>query len=94
MFDMVNALFNRRELPRFVTHTNLVLLPKMKEVTTFYDMRHISLSNFVNKKFFRVIYDRLVGLLPNLISDEHAGFVKGWSIMENVLLTQEIITDI
>nr|XP_016462159.1 PREDICTED: uncharacterized protein LOC107785380 [Nicotiana tabacum] len=36
----------------------------------------------------------MVQLLPNLISDEQAGFVKGRSIVENVLLTQEIITDI
>lgn len=91
---MVSAFFCGHELPRFVTHTNLVLLPKRKEVNTFSDMRPISLSNFVNKIFSRVIHESLVGLLPNLISDEQSGFVKGRSIIENVLLTQEIITDI
>lgn len=69
---MVNAFFNGQELPRFVNHTNLVLIPKKKEVTTFSDMRPISLSNFVNKIFSRVIHERLVSLLPNLISDEQA----------------------
>jgi len=69
-------------------------LPKKKEVNTFSDMRPISLSNFVNKIFSRVIHKRLVGLLPNLILDEQSGFVKGRSIIENVLLSQEIITDI
>ncbi|XP_075091548.1 uncharacterized protein LOC142171749 [Nicotiana tabacum] len=82
------------ELPKFITHTNLVLLPKKKEVNTFSDMRPIILSNFITKVFSRVIHARLVGLLPNLISDEKFGFVKGRSIVENVLLTQEIITDI
>ncbi|XP_070007918.1 uncharacterized protein [Nicotiana sylvestris] len=53
------------------------------------DIRPINLSNFVNK-----IFSRLVELLPNIISEEQAGFVKGRSIVENVLLTQEIITDI
>nr|XP_009783905.1 PREDICTED: uncharacterized protein LOC104232411 [Nicotiana sylvestris] len=57
-------------------------------------MRPISLSNFVNKIFSRVIHERLVELLPNIISEERAGFVKGRSIVENILLTQEIITDI
>nr|XP_009757417.1 PREDICTED: uncharacterized protein LOC104210257 [Nicotiana sylvestris] len=47
--EMVKAFFNGQDLPRFITHTNLVLLPKKKE---------------------------------------------GRSIIENVLLTQEIITDI
>ncbi|XP_075109126.1 uncharacterized protein LOC142180920 [Nicotiana tabacum] len=94
VMDMVKAFFNGQDLPRFITHTNLVLLPKKKEVITFSDMRPISLSNFINKVFSRVIHERLAGLLRNLISDEQAGFVKGRSIVENVLLTQEIITDI
>ncbi|XP_075092291.1 uncharacterized protein LOC142172545 [Nicotiana tabacum] len=57
-------------------------------------MRPISLSNFVNKIFSRVIHERLVDILPNLISEEQADFLKGRSIVKNLLLTQEIITDI
>ncbi|XP_075095229.1 uncharacterized protein LOC142173524 [Nicotiana tabacum] len=91
---MVKAFFNGQELPRCITHTNMVLLPKKKDVISFSDMRPVSLSNFVNKIFSRVIHERLVGYLPNLISDEQAGFVKGRSIVKNILLTQEIITDI
>ncbi|XP_075103538.1 secreted RxLR effector protein 78-like [Nicotiana tabacum] len=33
-------------------------------------------------------------ILPSLISPNQSGFVKGRSIFENVLLTQEIVTDI
>lgn len=94
IIDMVQVFFNGHEFPRFVTHTNLVLLPKKKEVVTFSDMRPISLSNFVNNIFSRVVHERLVSLLPSLISDEHACFVKGRSLVENVLLTHEIVTDI
>ncbi|XP_047254254.1 ATP-dependent zinc metalloprotease FtsH 2 [Capsicum annuum] len=65
-----------------------------KEVITFSDMRTISLSNFINKIFSRVIHDRLVGVLPELISSNQAGSVKGRSIVENILLAQEIVTDI
>lgn len=89
---MVKAFFNVKELPKFVTHTNLDLLPKKKEVNTFLDMRPISLSNFINKVISRMIHERLVVLLPNLISNKQIGFVKGRSVAENVLLTQEIIT--
>ncbi|XP_019240114.1 PREDICTED: uncharacterized protein LOC109220105 [Nicotiana attenuata] len=94
IYAMVLQFFCGQQLPKCVTHTNLVLLPKKKEVTTFSDLRPISLSNFINKIFSGVIHDRLVELLPNLISEEQAGFVKGRSIVENILLTQEIITDI
>ncbi|XP_059315804.1 uncharacterized protein LOC132066519 [Lycium ferocissimum] len=37
---------------------------------------------------------KLEKVLPTLISPHQAGFVKGRSIIENVLLTQEIVTDI
>nr|XP_009627442.1 uncharacterized protein LOC104117989 [Nicotiana tomentosiformis] len=59
IFDTVKAFFNGQELPQFVTHTNLFLLPKKKEVITFSDMRPISLSNFINKVFSRVIHERM-----------------------------------
>ncbi|XP_070014295.1 uncharacterized protein [Nicotiana sylvestris] len=42
----------------------------------------------------RVVHERLVKFLPSLILEEQAGFVKGRNIVENILLTQEIVTDI
>lgn len=57
-------------------------------------MRPVSLRNFINKVFSRVIHERLVNLLPTRISDEQDRFAKSRNIVENVLLTQEIITDI
>ncbi|XP_075100498.1 uncharacterized protein LOC142176491 [Nicotiana tabacum] len=94
LYDMVRDFFNGHELPKCVTHTNLVLLPKKKEVTTFSDLRPISLSNFSNKVISRVVHERLVKFLPSLISEEQSGFVKGRNIVENILLTQKIVTDI
>ncbi|XP_070008763.1 uncharacterized protein [Nicotiana sylvestris] len=94
LYDMVRDFFNGHELPKCVTHTNLVLLPKKKEVTTFSDLRPISLSNFSNKVISRVVHQRLVKFLPSLISEEQSGFVKGRNIVENILLTQDIVTDI
>lgn len=83
---MVRAFFGGDEIPRFISHTNLVLLPKKLVVNTFSDLRPISLSNFMNKVFSRIIHERLKPVLPLFISKEQAGFVKGRSIMENVLM--------
>ncbi|XP_070032400.1 uncharacterized protein [Nicotiana tomentosiformis] len=94
VLNMVRAFFCGAELPKYITHTNLVLLPKKKNVATFSDMRPITLSNFSNKIIYRVIHERLMFLLPTLISPIQAGFFKRRSIVENILLTQEIITDI
>ncbi|XP_059285930.1 uncharacterized protein LOC132039470 [Lycium ferocissimum] len=40
------------------------------------------------------MHDKLEKVLPTLISPHQAGFMKGRSIIENVLLTQDIVTDI
>lgn len=92
--NVVVAFFARDTLPKSVTHTNLVLIPKKDVINSFSDLRPISLSNFINKVISRVIHGRVVGLLPYLISTNQSGFVKGRCIIENVLLTQEIVTDI
>ncbi|XP_060202575.1 uncharacterized protein LOC132630997 [Lycium barbarum] len=93
VYILVKASFDSQTLPKSVTHTNLVLLPKKNNIETFADMRPISLSNFINKVISRVVQDKLEGILPSLISPNQSGFVKGRCIIENVLLTQEVVTD-
>lgn len=41
-----------------------------------------------------MMHDRMVDFLPKIIYPTQSGFVKDWSIIENVLLAQEIIRDI
>ncbi|XP_075099484.1 uncharacterized protein LOC142176254 [Nicotiana tabacum] len=65
VLNIVKGFFCGAELPKFIIHTNLVLLPKKKTVATFSDMRPINLTKSYPE-----------------------------SIVENILLTQEIITDI
>lgn len=91
---MVHDCFSGNSLPKSITHTNLVLIPKKANVQTFSDMRPISLRNFVNKILSRIIHDKLEDLLPKLISANQSGFVKGRSIIENVFLTQELVTEL
>uniref|UniRef100_A0A0V0IRF8 Putative ovule protein n=1 Tax=Solanum chacoense TaxID=4108 RepID=A0A0V0IRF8_SOLCH len=84
--------FAGNSLSKSITRTNLVLIPKKSNVQSFSDMRPISLSSFVNKIFSSIIHDRLQDILPKIISSNQSGFVKGRSIIENVLLTQELIS--
>lgn len=91
---VVRAFFYGHELPKYVTHTNLVLIPKKEISRGFTDFRPICLSYFINKIISRVLHGRIVEVVPKIISPNQLGFVKGRSIMENVLLAQEIIKDI
>lgn len=82
----MQAFHYGHELPKYITHKNPVLIRKKQEVQNFTDMRPISLSNFLNKIISRVVHERMVGVLPKLISQNQLAFVKGRSISENILL--------
>lgn len=88
------GFFCGRELPRYINHTNLVLITKKEVLKAFGDLRLISLSTLSNKIISRLLHKRIMGLLPSIISLNQIVFVKGKSITENVLLEQEIIRDI
>lgn len=92
--EVVHAFFEGRSLQKSLTHTNLILIPKKEVIQTFSDLRLISLRYFLNKVVSRVLHDKIEDIFPKLISQNQAGFVKGRSITENVLLALEIVTDI
>lgn len=81
-------------LPKSITDTTLVLIPKLHEARAIQDYRPISLCNFFGKIVTKIMANRLRVLLPNLISDEQAAFVMGRSIVSHIVMSQEIIRDI
>lgn len=85
---VVKSFFCGHELPKFVTHTNLILLPKKELRKKNSDFRPISFSCFLNKAISRVLHERMFTMLPKIISPNQAGFVKERSIIKNVLLAQ------
>jgi len=58
------------------------------------EFRPISLSNFTSKIISKLVSSRLGPILPELVSLNQSGFVKGRSISENIMLAQEIIHQI
>ena len=78
-------------LPKYISYACLVLLPKIDHPNKLSEFRPISLSNFSNKIISKIFCFRLAGILPQFISENQSGFVKGRSISENIMLAQEII---
>ncbi|XP_060183224.1 uncharacterized protein LOC132613196 [Lycium barbarum] len=78
VYSVVKAFFEGQTLPKSITHTNLVLLPKKNIVEAFSDMRHISLSNFINKVISRVVHDRL----DKLLTKAHGFFHSTRGVMQ------------
>lgn len=64
IFKLLQVFYGGASLPKFITHTNLMLLPKKPLVQTFSYLRPINLSSFINKVISRVLHDRLEKILP------------------------------
>nr|XP_009620830.1 uncharacterized protein LOC104112571 [Nicotiana tomentosiformis] len=77
-----------------MTNTCLILLPNVEFPNSLTEFRTISLSNFINKIISKVISTILATILPRIISVNQSGFVKGKSISENIMLSQEIVQGI
>nr|XP_027082456.1 uncharacterized protein LOC113704781 [Coffea arabica] len=94
VYNAVLSFFCGAELPRFVTFTSIVLIPKVPSPQDFSKYRPISSCNFFNKMLSRILADRLASILPKIVSPQQTGFVKGRNITENYLLAQELMSGI
>ena len=94
MHKAVQSFFYGAELSRRITATSIVLIPKVQQPKDFSQYRPISLCNFVNKIFSKILARRLALILPKIILMNQSGFVWGRSISDSYLLAQEIIAGI
>ncbi|XP_020678312.1 uncharacterized protein LOC110096618, partial [Dendrobium catenatum] len=78
------------ELNKEWKETLIVLKPKVSNPILPSNYRPISLCNIVYKVGARVILNRLIVVIPKLISKEQAVFIKGRSLSDHVLVAQEI----
>lgn len=64
----------------------IVLIPKVKEPSSFGHFRPISLCNVVYKAFSKLLVNRLAHVIEKIVSPEQGAFVKGMSIFQNIYL--------
>ena len=95
--DLCNAMVYFLEggvMPKSVNSTILALIPKCDNPETFADFRPISLCNFLYKIFSKLLARRLGAILPNLISEQQHGFVRGRQIGDCISISQEMVDDL
>lgn len=69
----------------------LSLIPKIPAPSTVKDFRSIACCNMVHKCVNKILANRIQSVLPSLITSSQSAFVKGLSIVDNILLMQEIV---
>lgn len=94
MGNFIQDFFEGSYIPKEISSTTLVLLPKVEHARNMGDFCPISLGNFCRKIVSKIFASRLAKILPDIVDEEHAGFIRGRSIATHVVLAQELIRDI
>nr|XP_033510896.1 uncharacterized protein LOC117275700 [Nicotiana tomentosiformis] len=84
---MISDFFEGNQIPKAITHTCLILIPKVDNPHAFNELRPISLSNFSCKIISSLVNQRLSPLMNKLISPYQTGLIKERSITENIMMT-------
>ncbi|KAL5840009.1 hypothetical protein ACOSQ4_012617 [Xanthoceras sorbifolium] len=74
--------------------TNVVLIPKVKNLERMADFRLINLYNVIYKTVSKVMANRLKEILPHIISSEQSTFVPRRLIFDNIMVAFELLHSI
>jgi hypothetical protein len=77
-------------LPDYNANT-LILIPKHSNADSVDQYRPIAMANFKFKVISKIIADRLTSILPEIISSNQKGFIKGRNIKDCLCLASETI---
>jgi hypothetical protein len=76
-----------------VNSTILILIPTKKNASTMGDYRPIACCNLVYKCITKILANRMIPGLDEVISSNQGAFIPKRSIAENILLAQEVVCD-
>ena len=71
---------------RSISTSLICLIPKVDHSISLDQFRPISVGNVISKVISKILNNRLISFLPNLNSEEQAGFVKGRDIFDHIHL--------
>jgi len=89
--EAVKEFFRTGYMPRYLSATKLIILPKVLHPQTATEFRPISCCNVLYKCISKLICLRLKEVLPHLIDPSQAAFVPGRELLYNVLISQDIV---
>ena len=89
--DAVVDFFTNGCILREINCTIIALVPKDPNPSSMHDYRPIACCNTIYKCISKIIEARMKRCIPDIIYPTQTAFVKGRSIADNILLTQEVM---
>lgn len=91
IWQAVEATKNSSSLLNEINNTFFTLILKKNDSADLGDFRPISLCNTIYKILSKCLANRLKTFLPTIISEEQTGFVANRSILDGIIIPQEIV---
>ena len=89
--NVVLDFLNNGVMLPYLNHTDIVLIPKVKNPEKMSEFRPISLYNVIYKVISKVLANRLKQVLPDIISPTQSAFVPGRLITDKVIMAYEVL---
>ncbi|GKB89177.1 putative RNA-directed DNA polymerase, eukaryota, reverse transcriptase zinc-binding domain protein, partial [Tanacetum coccineum] len=92
--DVCNAVcefFINCQLLKEINHTFLALIPKVSTPFKVTDYRPISCCNVLYKCISKILTNRIIDGLKEVVSENQSAFIPGRRISDNILITQELM---
>ncbi|XP_074296937.1 uncharacterized protein LOC141627603 [Silene latifolia] len=87
----VQDVFNSGKLLKQLNATTVTLIPKCKMPTYVHQFRPIACCNVLYKCISKILCNSLALVLPELIRKNQGGFIKWRSILENIMVCQDLV---
>jgi len=86
----VHAFFHSGSLLKSLNHTYITLIPKVPSPNEVSHFQPINLCNVIYKVISKLMVNKLIPLMDNLITPFQNAFIQGRSITNNFLIAHEI----
>nr|GEW28645.1 hypothetical protein [Tanacetum cinerariifolium] len=87
----VHDFFINGQLLKEINHAFIALIPKVSTPHRVNNYRPISCCNVIYKCISKIITNRIIEGIKEVVSDNQLAFVPGRRISDNILLTQELM---
>ena len=89
--DDILYFLNSGNLPPYLCHSFITLIPKVHSPKYISQYCPISLRNVLYRIFSKVLANRLKKILPHLVSKQQSAFVKDRLISDNIMVAFETL---